>query len=475
MSSVVSRKSVRAGSAKAAAASKDRSALPDEVVIGKDVLELLSAAMYVEPLSIYREYVQNAADAIDARCSSGEPGVEHCDGKIDITIEPAQRLIRISDNGMGIPTATAVRTLLSIGASPKRGTRARGFRGVGRLAGLAYCRTMVFRTRACGDDSFLEMRWDSQRLKAALRDVNQNDALTEIIDRVVSISFHEAIDRPASFFEVELQDVVRTKHDALLNVPLVTQYLEQVAPLPFDASFQWSEELIERLSDVRLGNFDLAINGEPPLRRAFRDTFAVSEKIDDTLENLELVELTDMDGGLAAIFWLCHHSYFGAITIKSRVAGLRARVGNIQIGDARLFDDIFPEARFNGWCIGEVHILDPRIVPNARRDNFEQNIHFSNLTAQLEPLARGIARRARTASSQRNKAKKHNKPDLVIDKHDSSTTSKRSTFRQPSHTLTGGQKLLRKSLLDSIAASNLSDRDCEIVLSELLTEMSQPK
>ena len=131
MSSVVSRKSVRAGSAKAAAASKDRSALPDEVVIGKDVLELLSAAMYVEPLSIYREYVQNAADAIDARCSSGEPGVEHCDGKIDITIEPAQRLIRISDNGMGIPTATAVRTLLSIGASPKRGTRARGRQSAG--------------------------------------------------------------------------------------------------------------------------------------------------------------------------------------------------------------------------------------------------------------------------------------------------------------------------------------------------------
>ena len=34
-------------------------------VVGKDVLELLSTAMYVDPLTIYREYVQNAADAID--------------------------------------------------------------------------------------------------------------------------------------------------------------------------------------------------------------------------------------------------------------------------------------------------------------------------------------------------------------------------------------------------------------------------
>ena len=36
-----------------------------EVEIGKDILELLTGAMYVDPLTIYREYVQNAADAID--------------------------------------------------------------------------------------------------------------------------------------------------------------------------------------------------------------------------------------------------------------------------------------------------------------------------------------------------------------------------------------------------------------------------
>ncbi len=35
------------------------------VVVGKDILELLSSAMYVDPLTIYREYIQNAADAID--------------------------------------------------------------------------------------------------------------------------------------------------------------------------------------------------------------------------------------------------------------------------------------------------------------------------------------------------------------------------------------------------------------------------
>ena len=37
----------------------------EEIIIGKDILELLSNAMYVEPLTIYREYLQNSADSID--------------------------------------------------------------------------------------------------------------------------------------------------------------------------------------------------------------------------------------------------------------------------------------------------------------------------------------------------------------------------------------------------------------------------
>ena len=35
-----------------------------EVFVGKDVLELLSSSMYVNPLAIFREYVQNATDAM---------------------------------------------------------------------------------------------------------------------------------------------------------------------------------------------------------------------------------------------------------------------------------------------------------------------------------------------------------------------------------------------------------------------------
>jgi len=46
-------------------------------------------------------------------------------------------------------------------------------------------------------------------------------------------------------------------------------------------------------------------------------------------------------------------------------------------------------------------VIDRRIVPNGRRDHFEQNAHFHNLINHLSPTARDIARRCRTSSVRR--------------------------------------------------------------------------
>lgn len=83
--------------------------------------------------------------------------------------------------------------------------------------------------------------------------------------------------------------------------------------------------------------------------------------------------------------------------------GLRVRVGNIPIGDQTILEQIFPETRFNSWTVGEVHVLDRRIVPNGRRDEFEANAHYANLVNQLSPIGRDVARRCRTSSTLRSK------------------------------------------------------------------------
>ena len=71
-------------------------------VIGKDVLELLSSSMYINPLAIFREYVQNSADSIDEAVGLGLLRSQK-EGRVEINIDPQERSVTIRDNGTGIP------------------------------------------------------------------------------------------------------------------------------------------------------------------------------------------------------------------------------------------------------------------------------------------------------------------------------------------------------------------------------------
>src|SRR5437870_1140543 len=76
--------------------------ISEPILIGKDILDLITGAMYVEPLSIYREYVQNSADAIQ---EAKELGLYNAANKpsVQIEIDAKSRTIRILDNGIGVP------------------------------------------------------------------------------------------------------------------------------------------------------------------------------------------------------------------------------------------------------------------------------------------------------------------------------------------------------------------------------------
>ena len=71
------------------------------IIIGKDILELLSSSMYVDPLTIYREYLQNSADSIDEGVKGGLLKNEE-EGRVDINIDPSNRIVKIRDNGIGL-------------------------------------------------------------------------------------------------------------------------------------------------------------------------------------------------------------------------------------------------------------------------------------------------------------------------------------------------------------------------------------
>lgn len=375
----------------------------DDILIGKDVLELVSSAMYVDPMTVYREYIQNSADAIDeARRKSILHAADA--GRVEISIDPDARSVRIRDNGIGVPSRNFVRRLTALGASAKRGTAARGFRGVGRLAGLGYAQFLVFRTRVSGERAVSEMTWDCRRLRSALRATESDPGIAQLIHNIVSVSKIDGDTYPERFFEVEMRGVVRLRNDKLMSAAAIADYLAQVAPVPFSPQFPFSSKIEKALTGhVSLGNLQLTISGiESCIFRPHKDGFADEDQF-VPFEDIEIVEIPNIDGGLAAIAWVAHHAYEGAVPSASLLKGLRIRCGNIQVGEQALLEELFQEPRFNGWSIGEIHVVDPMIIPNGRRDNFEQNAHYTNLLNHLTPTARSIGRRCRANSRRRQK------------------------------------------------------------------------
>ena len=380
--------------------------LVSDPVIGKDILELLSSAMYVDARTIFREYVQNSADSIDSAFASGLLS-DTKSGRIEITLDAQNRTIKIRDNGVGIPAASAERVLTSFGASPKRGTTARGFRGVGRLSALGYAQTVSFKAKAAGEEFSTEVRWDCRKLKAALLDSAYKHDLRQLVKDVVTVTVERERSPQSHYFEVFLDRVVRIKNDLLLHPEEVQKYLAQVAPVEFNDDFPFAREIANRLRQHLLPcRAQIFVNGAAtPITRPHLPEFIVTGAKIATPSELQFFELPDDEGGIGAIGWLAHHDYLGAFHSGSEVRGLRARVRDMQVGDADVFAEIFPEARFNSWTVGEVHILDRRVMVNGRRDGFEQNAAYFDLLSKLVPLGREIARRCRLTSARRNRVR----------------------------------------------------------------------
>ena len=120
------------------------------VIIGKHTLESLTSGMYSDPYVVFREYIQNSADAIDGAVSGGILPAGR--GLIHITLAPGEGRLSFSDNGTGIPADQAERTLISIGNSRKsartdRGFRVCGYDRVGEQYGVPLCDLKKDRTR----------------------------------------------------------------------------------------------------------------------------------------------------------------------------------------------------------------------------------------------------------------------------------------------------------------------------------------
>lgn len=364
-------------------------------VLGDQVLGIVTSAMYDSPLAVYREYIQNSADALAATGRLDQ-------GAVEVSIDPHQRRIDILDDGPGLTEDMAVRALIPIGTSGKRRGVDRGFRGIGRLCGLAFGESLTFLTRVKGSRHATRVRWNGSRLRARIGETKNT---AQSVRECVEVTSLDGEDLPEHCFGVCVEGVYRHAAGTLLNRELVRSYISEVCPVPIETSFPFAANVERLFSD---GKQPLAVTvslagDRSPIFRPLREELRLSKHRFDRFTEFEEIRVSSPDRStVAATGWIAHSSYLGALPKNLGVRGVRVRVGNIQIGGEDVFDHLFDQDRFNRWCVGEIHIMDSRIVPNGRRDYFEASPHLRNLENHLAVLFRGIAARCRSASTRRN-------------------------------------------------------------------------
>lgn len=367
-------------------------------VFGASMLETLTTGMYKEPIIIYREYIQNACDAIDQAVREGLYA-EQRQGSVHLFIDRDKRYVSIEDNGAGVPVAKFRSTVGDIANSAKEAGKDKGFRGIGRLAGLAYCKRLVFTTRAAGESLVSRLECDAVRFCTMVNEKGHTAA--EVLDAAFSFSAEDAKKKDAvHFFRVELYDVER-EADALLDKDRIRGYLSFVAPAAYQSSFYQRKSITDYAlqHQAPLDEYRIIVNQEP-LFKAYRTNYHYKDGKPDSIQDLAFKELKGADGTVLAWLWYARTGFYGALAGKDRaLAGIRVRVGNIQIGDEDTLRPFYPEVRFAGYVLGELHVLpSARLRPNARRDYFNSSPYLTQLEDAFREIAKEIGKLCRSGS-----------------------------------------------------------------------------
>ncbi len=352
-----------------------------KTIIGKDVIESLTTSMYDDPRFVYREYIQNSADAIDKARQIGLIK----NGNIYITINSDKRRIEIEDDAIGIEKDKVVQILKNIAQSTKQKGVDKGFRGIGRLGGLGYCDKLVFETSAQGENVKSIMTWDATKLKNIIADRSEKEEASTVIDEVTSLKQEEEENADKHYFKVILEGVT---NDILLDVKDIRQYLSMVAPVPFKKSI-FSGKIYTEIEkeNIKLDEYNTFVNTEQLFKGynwyIYEGDQNNRKKVGEIIDILFFKETNKIG---ETLFW----GWYG-ISEKNQslnqinfARGFRLRKANIQIGNDDTLVKLHRDKRFQFYFFGEVHALHRDLHPNARRDYFSENDNCSQFEKKLK-------------------------------------------------------------------------------------------
>lgn len=379
-----------------------------EIKVGPSLLETITVALYENPIILFREYVQNSLDAYNrATRNDGKKIVN--DFHVTINIDEVNRKITIKDNGYGIQTDKLFRgKMSSIGTSDKARDRLDyiGFRGIGRISGLAFCDKLIFRNKAENSNTINKCTWEGKKYRDLLDKEDVKGDLEAFIKKIVNFDGKEIITDNKKigehFFEVVLENYT-DEIENMLGDKKFKEKLTRMLPLKYKESFKGAKKIIDKYNTFMndsVEKFMISVKYKnEELFKSYDDKFILGSDI----VFWEIRGKQKKDGSVGekiGLLWFTFDKHLKS-NINDEYYGILTRSKNVLMGTndtfAQVADDnksyitTFREmAQALRGIYGELLINSPFLRDNSRRDWFLPDQHSIALNNVITEFMRRL-------------------------------------------------------------------------------------
>jgi len=381
---------------------------------GGFILETLTIGMYGDSRSAIREYLQNSFDsllqAIEKKTTAA------IEARIDITM--SEKMLVIRDNGLGVDSSRAVSVLTSVGASLKDFRSQAGFRGIGRLAGIVFCTSLKFITKTQGETIQTTVTFNAKQLRQQMSPLHgAKYTLTELLEKNITASQSDGHEPGDHFFEVRLEGLINPPQECL-DSSLMSDFVGQVAPVGYRDDFSFAPQILKAGEERRFASTSQKDGAKKSLldqvrvlirsadevidvRKPYRDTATVGK------DHVPISDIKIYDPPSRRWWaWVALKKEPGVYK-DDRIRAIRVRMRNIQIDGTELMGQMFSSiegaasfGRFNDWYAGEIFVDPTYVIPNARRDGFEEDDNWEKMQEELTALCADLGKQAYEISKQ---------------------------------------------------------------------------
>lgn len=382
----------------------DQKPVAFEPFFGGFVLETLTIGMYGEARNAIREYIQNGFDSVQ-RAIEELKTLKAGEGLIEIEMAADRKSLVIRDNGAGLSVKSAATILTRVGASGKNHRHNAGFRGIGRLAGIVFSNKVTFTTKAKGEREQTTVTFDGKAMRAAMAPgKGSTKSAQDLLKDTVNAYRSPSRNTSKQFFEVKLEGFTDPP-DECRSPKELYDFVSQVAPVPYPGDFPYRSKLSATARKTGIAIEEVRITIKDGAAKPKSVTKQYGDEYEFESGEVELSDCEIYESPTKRWWaWVGKKAESGSYT-DEKVSGLRVRVRNIQIDGTEIVRDIFRDhaksnARFQDYFLGEIFVEPGALVPNARRDGFEEDAAWKKVRAELATVVKQLGREAHTVSKQ---------------------------------------------------------------------------